>query len=108
MNSVIITILSLGMLASTGIAQTEAKPEPKSEIRRMEPVTWDLMSHTLRWTVKKGTEVTGEFIPVAKVDDERRRFELQEAALLHRLLDTSSAYRDAFATPAVVAAKQEH
>jgi hypothetical protein len=49
-----------------------------------------------------------------KVDDEKRRFEIQEAALLHRLLDTLSAYcaqsvvwwnRDAVATPAVVAAK---
>jgi hypothetical protein len=130
MRSGVITIFALGILASAGSAQTEAKQEPKAEVRRLESVTWDLISHTLRWTVKKGTEVNGEFIPVAeehyeikpdiatmKVDDEKRRFELQEAALLHRLLDTLSTYcaqsvvwwnRDAVASPTVVAAKQEH
>jgi hypothetical protein len=104
MKPLLITIFSLGMLTSTGLAQTDAKQQPK-EVRRLENVTWDLMSHTLRWTVKKGTEVNGEFIPAAeehyeikpdvaimKVDDEKRRFELQEAELLHRLLDTLSAY----------------
>jgi hypothetical protein len=65
MKPVLITIFSLGMLTSTGLAQTEAKQQPK-EVRRLENITWDLMSHTLRWTVKKGTEVNGEFIPVAE------------------------------------------
>ena len=89
MRSVLIMIFALGILASAGSAQTEAKQEPKAEVRRLESVTWDLMSHTLRWTPKKGTEVNGEFIPVAEepyeIKPERRRFELQEAALLHRL-----------------------
>src|SRR4051794_26388981 len=89
-------------------AQTNGaeKAEPKADdLRRLESVTWDLKTHTLKWTVQKGTEVKGEFQPAStehyeispdvammKVADEKRGIEHDEAALLHRLLDTISIY----------------
>src|SRR5882724_7549676 len=85
-----------------GMEKSEAKPD---EVRRLESVTWDLKTHTLKWTVQKGTEVKGEFQPasaehyeispdaaVMKVADEKRGLDHDEAALLHRLLDTISIY----------------
>src|SRR5690349_4894164 len=106
MKTALVTLLSLAALTISGRAQTSTKTAPKAdEIRRLESVTWDLKSHTLKWTVQKGTEVKGEFVPSAaehyeispdaatmKVLEERRGFETDEAALLHRLLDTVTLY----------------
>src|SRR5882757_7299549 len=102
------TILSLVAFAFAGHAQTNGaeKAQPKAdEVQRLESVTWDLKTHTLKWTVQKGTEVKGEFQPASaehyeispdaammKVADEKRGIEHDEAALLHRLLDTISIY----------------
>jgi len=85
-----------------GMEKSEAKAD---EVRRLESVTWDLKTHTLKWTVQKGTEVKGEFQPASAehyqispdiatmaVAEEKRGIEHDEAALLHRLLDTLSIY----------------
>ena len=109
MKTALITILPLTVLSIAALGQdapTTQKTEPKpDEVRRLESVTWDLKSHTLKWTVQKGTEVNGEFIPssadryeiapdaaLMKLADEKRGFEPAEAAVLHRLLDTLSLY----------------
>ena len=86
--------------------QTNSNNEPQpDEVRRLESVTWDLKTHTLSWVVQKGTEKNGEFVSsgsqryevtpdTAKmsVAAEQRGLEQEEAALLHRLLDTLSIY----------------
>lgn len=108
MKMAVITWFSLAVLISAGHAQTKAtqKVEPKpDEIRRLESVTWDLKTHTLKWTVQKGTEVKGEFVPSSadhyeitpdeatmKLAAEKRGFDVDEASVLHRLLDTLSLY----------------
>jgi len=108
MRPALASIFSLAIFSYAGMAQAPqtAKPDSQSdEIRRLESVTWDLKSHTLSWTVQKGTEVKGEFVPnsamhyeitpdvaTMKVAEEKRGFEPEEAALLHRLLDTISIY----------------
>src|SRR6266852_9882434 len=108
MKTALATTLALLGFALSGAAQTNAveKTEPKAdEVRRLESVTWDLKTHTLKWTVQKGTEVKGEFQPasaehyeiapdvaIMRVAGEKRGLEQDEAALLHRLLDTISIY----------------
>src|SRR5436190_4842063 len=108
MKMALTTILALTGFALSGAAQTNRmeKMEPKAdEVRRLESVTWDLKTHTLKWTVQKGTDLKGEFQPAStehyeispdaammKVADEKRGIEHDEAALLHRLLDTLSIY----------------
>jgi hypothetical protein len=103
----LLTILPLAALTMAAHAQTqgmEKAPSP-DEVRRLESVTWDLKTHTLKWTVQKGTEVKGEFVPSStanyeiapdaatmKVVEEKRGIEPDEAALLHRLLDTIALY----------------
>ena len=75
------------------------------EVRRLESVTWDLKTHTLSWVVAKGTEENGEFVPKGSksyqltpddatmgVAKEARSISEEEAAVLHRLLDTLSIY----------------
>ena len=79
--------------------------DPKTELRRLDSVTWDLKTHTLTWVVQKGTVEKGEFVPsgtdryevtpdnaTMTVAEEKRGVEHDEAALLHRLLDTLSIY----------------
>jgi len=107
MKTALIATLSLAALAFTGLAQTAAtKAEPKpDEIRRLNAVTWDLKTHTLSWSVEKGTETNGEFSATSTqryeikpdaatmaVAEENRRLDHDEAALLHRLLDTITLY----------------
>ena len=109
MKTALVTIFSLAALAVAGHAQSKGADNNKApnadEVRRLESVTWDLKTHTLRWTVQKGTEVKGEFVPssaeryeitpdaaMMKVAGEKRGLEQDEAALLHRLLDTISIY----------------
>jgi hypothetical protein len=76
MKTALIIIASLTLPALVAQAQTttveknapnveKSAPEP-DQLRRLDSVSWDLKSHTLRWTVQKGTEVDGKFIPSGK------------------------------------------
>ena len=75
------------------------------EKKRLESVTWDLKNHKLIWVIQKGKVDKGEFKAVSSdkyeitPDDavmafaeERRGFTKEEAASLHKLLDTLSLY----------------
>src|SRR5689334_3489206 len=104
MKTALMTIVPVAVLSIAAFAQEAQtqKPEPAPEtVRRLESVTWDLKTHTLKWTVQKGTENKGEFVPASSehyevspdtaimaLANEKRGFEPSEAALLHRLLDT--------------------
>jgi len=84
--------------------QSTAEP-PDGQLRRLDSVTWDLKTHTLTWIVQQGTEVNSEFVSSGSqryqvtpddatmaVATETRGLQQDEAALLHRLLDTLSIY----------------
>ena len=73
--------------------------------KRLESVTWDLKTHKLVWVVQNGSEDSGEFVAensnkyeispddaVMEIDGEKRAFTGEEAASLHKLLDTLSLY----------------
>jgi len=105
MRPALVTIISFSLFSSFAGAQDKPSNSEAREVRRLESVTWDLKSHTLSWTVSKGTEVNGEFVTASgehyeitpdvatmTVHEEKRGFEREEAALLHRLLDTISIY----------------
>ncbi|MFB3829451.1 MAG: hypothetical protein ACE15B_21960 [Bryobacteraceae bacterium] len=75
------------------------------EKKRLESVTWDLKNHKLTWVVQRGTERNGQFVPSASdkyeivpddatmaLANEKRGFTREEAASLHKLLDTLSLY----------------
>ncbi len=78
----------------------------KGDKKRLKSVTWDLNTHKLVWVVESGeagsngdfaakTSERYEITPdeaVMAVKDEKRGFTEQEAASLHRLLDTLSLY----------------
>jgi hypothetical protein len=64
MNTAVMKMFSLILVAHAGVAQSTSRQE-HNEVPRLESVNWDL-SHTLSWTVKRGTEVNGEFIPIAE------------------------------------------
>jgi len=78
----------------------------KGDKKRLESVTWDLTSHKLIWTVQTGEAGSdGEFVAktteryeiipdkaMMAVKEEKRGFTEQEAASLHKLLDTLSLY----------------
>jgi hypothetical protein len=62
MKTALILMLSC---ASLSLAQD---PKPNSQpvvVKRLASVTWDLNTHKLVWMVQKGTEVDGEFVPLA-------------------------------------------
>ncbi|HEY1495773.1 MAG TPA: hypothetical protein VGF49_14575 [Candidatus Solibacter sp.] len=99
----------IALIVTAGLtfgADPKTKTEPQSaELRRLESVTWDLKTHTLSWVVAKGTESNGEFVPSGSksyqltpddatmgVAKEARSISEEEAAVLHRLLDTLSIY----------------
>ena len=78
---------------------------PAPETKRLSSVNWDLKSHKLVWVVQNGTVVNGEFRTtssdtyeispdkaVMAYADEKRGFTAEEAAVLHKLLDTLSLY----------------
>jgi hypothetical protein len=80
----------------------EKKPDA---LKRLESVTWDLKNHKLVWVVQKGSEVNGKFVAssedryeispddaIMAFSEEKRGFTEQEAASLHKLLDTLSLY----------------
>lgn len=102
MKRVVILVLSL-----VGIAcAQEPKIQPNnSEKKRLDSVTWDLKSQKLIWVVARGTVANGNFTPTAtdryeiSPDDatmtygtEIRGFTEEEAASLHKLLNTLSLY----------------
>ena len=73
--------------------------------KKLGAVTWDPDAHKLAWTVETGNMVNGQFVPASKEtyeiapDDatmnaagEKRGFDDEEAADLHRLLDVLSLY----------------
>jgi len=82
------------------------RTEAKGEKKRLESVTWDLTTHKLIWVVQSGPRgPNGEFISKTSeryeispddatmaVKNEKRGFTDEEAASLHRLLDTLSLY----------------
>jgi len=97
MRTVVILLLSL---TAASVAD-DRKPEKK----RLESVTWDLKTHKLVWVVQKGIEKDGQFVTtssdryeitpekaVMAFGDEQRGFTQDEAASLHKLLDTLSLY----------------
>ena len=62
MKTALIVMLSC---ASLSLAQ-DPKPSPQPVVvKRLASVTWDLNTHKLVWVVQKGTEVDGEFVPLA-------------------------------------------
>ena len=84
---------------------TCAQDKKADDQKRLESVTWDLKSHKLIWVVQKGHERNGEFVAtstdkyeispddaVMAAANERRGFTKEEAASLHKLLDTLSMY----------------
>lgn len=109
MKRVIVLLLSL---AAVACAQDKKIPGEKrlgeqstGDKKRLASVTWDLRSHKLVWEVQKGTVENGEFMvkssdkyeispddAVMAFAQEKRGFTPEEAASLHKLLDTLSLY----------------
>jgi hypothetical protein len=98
MRTAIVLLLSL---AAISCAEDKKAPEQK----RLESVTWDLNTHKLVWVVQHGTEQNGKFVSTGsdryeispddaamKFSNEKRGFTSEEAASLHKLLDTLSLY----------------
>ena len=93
------------LFLALAVVSCAQEPRP-AEKKRLESVTWDLTSHKLAWTIQTGTtNSNGEFNvtntqkfeispdeAVMKVETEKRGFTKDEAAALHRLLDTLSRY----------------
>lgn len=80
-------------------------PEAAGDKKRLQSVTWDLKTHKLVWVVQRGVEENGQFVAkssdryeispddaVMKFSNEERGFTKEEAASLHKLLDTLSLY----------------
>jgi len=96
------TLLVLSLSLAAVCCAEDKKSEQK---KRLTAVTWDLKSHKLVWEVQTGKEQDGEFVASASdryeispdqaimaVSDEKRGFTREEAAALHKLLDTLSLY----------------
>ncbi len=106
MKNAVVLLLAVAAISCAQDRKAPAKePDNNSENKRLESVTWDLKSHKLIWVVQKGTERNGEFVPSASdryeitpddavmaFSNERRGFTEEEAASLHKLLDTLSLY----------------
>jgi hypothetical protein len=106
MKILLVATLSLSGFAFGADPKTQSTTEPQDgQLRRLDSVTWDLKTHTLTWIVQQGTEEDGKFVStgsqryqvtpdnaVMAVADETRGLQQDEAALLHRLLDTLSIY----------------
>ena len=84
---------------------TCAQDKKADDQKRLESVTWDLKSHKLIWVVQRATSATASSSPplptntrsppddaVMAAANERRGFTKEEAASLHKLLDTLSMY----------------
>jgi len=96
-----LTVLLLLSVAAISSAADEAATQ-----KRLQSVTWDLKNHKLTWVVQKGNVGNdGEFTSKAtdqyeilpdqatmEFDGEKRGFTKEEAASLHKLLNTLSVY----------------
>lgn len=97
------------VLTFAGISYAQDKKVDKApdteEKKRLESVTWDLKNHKLVWVVGKGKMDGSDFVAtgsdryeitpdeaVMQFAEEKRGFSPQEAANLHKLLDTLSVY----------------
>src|SRR5689334_643735 len=99
-------LLSFTAIVFAADSKPDLKADPNVEtIKKLGAVTWDLQSHKLTWTVQKGSNVNGEFVPqseehysitpddaVMSLADEQRGFSEDEATTLHHLLDVLSIY----------------
>lgn len=106
MKTAVVLMLSMAAISCAQDKRTENQPgENAKEKKRLESVTWDLTNHKLTWVVQRGTERNGEFVPsqsdryeitpddaVMSFANEKRGFTQEEAASLHKLLDTLSLY----------------
>lgn len=104
MKSVIVLMLSLVGVACA--QENQPKPQTKTtEKKRLESVTWDLRTHKLIWVVAHGSVQNGNFVSTGTdryeispedatmtYGKESRGFTTDEAASLHKLLDTLSLY----------------
>lgn len=109
MKTAVVLMLSM---AAISCAQDKKAENPTNqsnqsaqEKKRLQSVTWDLTNHKLTWIVQRGTERNGQFVAtrsdryeitpdeaVMSFANEKRGFTQEEAASLHRLLDTLSLY----------------
>lgn len=93
-----------GNQADRQITQNPGDKNP-GDRKRLESVTWDLKSHTLVWVIQTGEEKNGQFVAnrsdryeikpdkaTMSFANEMRGFTQEEAASLHKLLDTLSLY----------------
>ncbi len=105
MKTVVVLLLSLAAISCAQDKKTENEKTPAGEKKRLASVTWDLKSHKLTWVVQKGTENGSAFVAssadsyeispddaIMAFADEKRGFTKEEAASLHKLLDTLSLY----------------
>lgn len=113
MRLAVVLMMSCAAVSCAEERKETVKPGPTSKVelakgdkKRLESVTWDLKSHKLIWTVQTGhTATNGEFVAkltekyeispdkaTMAVKDQKRGFTEQEAASLHKLLDTLSLY----------------
>ena len=97
---------SLLLICLAGLSCAQEKQFKPDEKKRLGSVTWDLKTHKLIWVVQKGQagqdgkfaangEERYEISPdeaIMMVADEKRGFTKEEAASLHKLLDTLSLY----------------
>ncbi|MFN7996382.1 MAG: hypothetical protein U0Q18_22410 [Bryobacteraceae bacterium] len=97
-----ITLIPLLFSLAAILCAEDGKP---AEQKRLYSVTWDLASHKLVWVVEHGSEQNGKFVAAGSdryeispdqatmsFANENRAFTEEEAASLHRLLDTLSIY----------------
>lgn len=108
MKTALILLVSLavsGLAQDAKHAEERKQAEKQADERKLGTVTWDLHAHKLVWTVQKGAEVNGEFVPssedryeispddaIMAYSNEKRGFTEDEATSLHHLLDVLSMY----------------
>jgi cell division septation protein DedD len=99
-------LISIAGFAFAADPKTNTSTQPDtSELRRLESVKWDLKTHTLTWVIQTGKQQNGEFVTTSSqqyqitpddatmdVSADKRAIAQDEAAVLHRLLDTLSMY----------------
>jgi hypothetical protein len=105
MKTAVVLMLSMAAVSCAQDRKAENKPNQNAEKKRLESVTWDLTNHKLIWVIQTGTEQGGAFVAnrsdtyeilpdkaVMSFANEKRGFTQEEAASLHKLLDTLSLY----------------
>lgn len=107
MKRAVVLLMSVAAISCAQDRKPESNKAPQSaqEKKRLQSVTWDLKSHKLVWVVERGADRGGQFVPstsdryeispddaVMAFANEKRGFTEEEAASLHKLLDTLSLY----------------